>query len=240
MGNHPIPIAKHDGWAYVVVQKGAPKMVLPDQELSLRRGDVLIFDPDCAYGWIDKPATSCQPMTWLWQTPPAHSLITPKPGEFLRWRAKDEVLRQLVGINRLCQQVVGRAGETAQLVLRRAHLELDICLARTLCKPERVDQQYLIKMALHFLRQNRAELQPAKSLCEYLQVSPSTLRNLFYKHCGKGPQAVALDLRMTWARERMEAGQTTVKQVAYELGYRHPNDFSRAYKRYFGQAALRK
>lgn len=238
MGNHPIPLAKHDGWVYVVIQEGTPEMLLCWKKLSLQAGDVLIIDPECAYGWTDQSARACQPMTWMWRTAPAHSQITPKPGRFLHWRVKNEVLRELAGINRLCQREAGWAGETSRLVLRRTHLDLDICLSRSRCRRNEKDQQQLFKMALRFLRKNRADLQPARSLCEYLQVSPSTLRNLFQKNCGKRPQAVAQDLRMELAQERLKTGRVPVKQVAYELGYRHPNDFSRAYKRYFGQSAL--
>ena len=87
--------------------------------------------------------------------------------------------------------------------------------------------------ALHFLRHNPAALQPVKRLCEYLQVSPAAVRELFRRHLGRSPQAVALEVRMQHARGRL-AGGVAVKQIAFELGYRHANDFSRAYKRFFG------
>ena len=60
------------------------------------------------------------------------------------------------------------------------------------------------------------------------------MRNLFQSHSGQSPQAVALELRMQRARQRLADGIIPVKQVAYELGYGHANDFSRAYKRHFG------
>ncbi|MCX7006019.1 MAG: helix-turn-helix domain-containing protein [Kiritimatiellaeota bacterium] len=85
---------------------------------------------------------------------------------------------------------------------------------------------------MHFLRHNPGALQPAKRLCEYLQVSPAALRALFQQHHGRSPQAVALELRMQHARGQLARG-AAVKQVAAELGYRHANDLSRAYKRYF-------
>lgn len=74
-----------------------------------------------------------------------------------------------------------------------------------------------------------------KRLCEYLQISPSSLRNLFQEHCGKSPQAVAPGMRMERARKRLMARNVTVKEVACELGYSHPNDLWRAYKRFFGK-----
>lgn len=240
MGDHPIPLAQHEGWVYIAILEGTPGIILRDRQMSVRRGDVFIFHPDCAYGLADRPGVPCRPMTWLWRTPPAHSQLAPQPGSYLPLRANDAALRRLAGINRQCQRDVTLAGETSLLALRRAHLDLDIALAAVLGRPEKVNPHHRIRMALSFLHQNPAALQPAKSLCEYLQVSPATLRSLFHTHCGKGPQAVALDLRMQRAKQRLAAGNIQVKQIAYELGYQHPNDFSRAYKRYYGESAHRK
>jgi AraC-like DNA-binding protein len=44
---------------------------------------------------------------------------------------------------------------------------------------------------------------------------------------------------MRWAREQLSRKHASVKSVAYALGYRHPNDFSRAFKRQYGLTASR-
>ena len=240
LGDHPVPLAQHEGWVYAVVLEGTPGLVIRDRMIQTRRGDVFLFHPDCAYGWQDGPGLSCRLLCWLWRTPPAHSRLVPAAGGFLHLRVNGLALRRLAGINRQCQRDVIQAGETEGLTLRRAHLDLDICLAAALRLPEKANPHYRITMALNFLRQNPAAVQPVKGLCEYLQVSPATLRSLFQTHCGKGPQAVALEMRMERAQKRLAAGNIPVKEIAYELGYRHPNDFSRAYKRYFGASAVRR
>jgi AraC-like DNA-binding protein len=233
MGEHPIPLAMHDGWVYAVILEGAPTVLIRGRPRATQRGDVFIFHPDCAYGWRDQARRSCRLLTWLWRTPPAHSLLVPKPAGFTRLRAGEAALRRLVGINRDCLRAVAGAGEMAALALRRARLDLDLCLAAELGHAETADGRYRANLAVHFLRHNPAALQPAKSLCEYLQISPSALRQLFQKHHQRSPQAVALEVRMQHARGRLASG-VAVKQIAFELGYRHANDFSRAYKRFFG------
>jgi AraC-like DNA-binding protein len=40
---------------------------------------------------------------------------------------------------------------------------------------------------------------------------------------------------MNVGKKRLAEGNP-VKKVAYDLGYRHPGDFTRAYTRYFGHA----
>jgi AraC-like DNA-binding protein len=42
---------------------------------------------------------------------------------------------------------------------------------------------------------------------------------------------------MQWARQQLRDPTKSVKSVAYALGYRHPPDFSRAFKSHFGVTA---
>ena len=42
---------------------------------------------------------------------------------------------------------------------------------------------------------------------------------------------------MQWAREQLQTSDKSVKAIAYALGYRHPPDFSRAFKHHFGLTA---
>lgn len=236
MGEHPIPLARHEGWVYAVVLEGSPSVQLDERVQPARRGDVFIFHPDCAYGWRDKAHHSSRLLTWLWRTPPLHSQLVLPAGEFRKLQVGEHAMRRLLAINRDCLRAVGSAGEMAALELRRARLDLDLCLAAELGRTEPADRKFRANLAVHYLRHNPGALKPAQCLCEYLQISPAALRELFQLHHGRSPQAVALELRMQHARSQLAHG-ALVKQVAAELGYRHANDFSRAYKRYFEKEA---
>jgi AraC-like DNA-binding protein len=114
---------------------------------------------------------------------------------------------------------------------------LDICLARIAsCRPV-ANAQYRMKLAIEFLRNNPTERDPIRRLCEYLQISATALKDLFHKLAGESPKQFVLRWRMQAARAKLETGHISVKQVAYELGYQHPHDFSRAFKRFFGATA---
>jgi len=237
MGDHPIPLAMHDGWVYALILDGAPKLMLQSHQRPTKRGDVFIFHPDCAYGWQDKPKCASRMLTWLWRNPPTHSRLLPAPGDCWHIQSSQPQVRQLVGIHQHCLRDVGAIGETALLSLRRARLDLDICLASALGCVEPVNEPVRLNMALHFLRHNPAIKQPVKSLCEHFNMTPTTLRSLFQRHCGRSPQAVALEIRMNYAKKRLSHSDVAVKTVADELDYRHANDLSRAYKSYFGVGA---
>lgn len=235
-GESPIPPAMHEGWAYCAVLEGAPRAVLSRGARPTRPGSVFIFHPDCAYGWSDRPGAACRMLTWLWRTPPEHSALAPPPGEVKRLTLAPAALHHLSAIHAACLREVAAPSELAVLAIRRARLDLDIALARALGRHP-ADPRRRFNLAVQFLRQNPAELEPVKRLCEYLQVSPATLKTIFHEHCGQSPQAFALAERMGLARRRLAAGEGSIKQIAYELGYRHPNDFSRAFKRFFGATA---
>jgi AraC-like DNA-binding protein len=75
--------------------------------------------------------------------------------------------------------------------------------------------------------------QPAVRIADYLGISPSTLHRLFKQQVGHSPDEHFQELKMSVGKKRLTDG-SPVKKVAYELGYRHPGDFTRAYTRYFG------
>jgi two-component system response regulator YesN len=43
-------------------------------------------------------------------------------------------------------------------------------------------------------------------------------------------------LKMARAQELLETDRFSVKEIAYALGYKHPNDFSRAFKQFVGKS----
>jgi AraC-like DNA-binding protein len=237
MGDHPIPLALHDGWVYAVILEGNPTLKFADSRCRTRPGDVFILHPDCAFGWEDKPRQAARMISWLWRNAPTHSKLAPVAGKWCRIKVAADRLRQLVAIHQHCLREVRATGETALLSLQRARLDLDICLARALSRAEPADRHVRLSVALHFLRHHPGIKHPVKGLCEHLNITPATLRALFQRHCRRSPQAVALDIRMHYAQQRFSRDKASVKEVAYELGYHHANDLSRAYREYFGAPA---
>lgn len=236
-GDSPIPTSMHDGWVYVAILEGAPTLVTRDGLRKVQAGSVLVIHPDCAYGWTDKPRRPSRILTWLWRSAPALASIQPVPGGFRCFKPDRATLRRLASLHANCVREVATPDEVAVLSLHCARLELDIALARAENRPPEVDSRYRMKLALEFLRNNPAEHEPARRLCEYLQLTPAALNELFRRHGGESAKRFLLRWRMELAREKLRGGRLPAKQVAFELGYRHANDFSRAFKRFFGVTA---
>ncbi len=238
-GEAPIESSSHDGWHYFVVLEGSPTLVVRGRAQRMPAGTVSICHPECPVGHRDRPKGRCSILTWIWRSQPTHSALRPKPGDFLKVTLEQDLLRQLKNLHAQCRKAVAHANERSMLQLHAARLQLDLCLLEAREHRQAADEDFRINMAMEYLRNHLDEPEPIKHLCEYLQISGASLKRLFHEHTGKSPRAFALDWRMQWAREQLLPAQASVKSVAYALGYRHPNDFSRAFKRYYGLTASR-
>ena len=237
-GDAPAEPQPHDGWHYFVVLAGNPILLVNGQRIPTRPGFVSICHPDVPVGHGDRPGLGSQMLTWVWRSPPSHAGLAPA-AQPLVLQAGAAALRRLKQLHEHCRQAVARASEHSLLQLRtaRLQLELELHLAEGR-QPERgAEPAFRFSLATEYLRTHRDLPNPVRHLCEYLNISEASLRRLFQSACGRSPRAYALGWRLQWAREQLETTDTPVKSLAYSLGYRNPNDFSRAFKRHHGLAA---
>jgi AraC-like DNA-binding protein len=176
-------------------------------------------------------------LTWVWRTPPATSVLQPAPGDSLRFMLNRPSLRRLKALHGECREGIGSTHERSRLRLRIARLQLDLILLECIENEEASRGDFRLELAIDFLRNHLPDREPVKRLAEYLHLSETSLQRFFRAHTGKNPREFALQWRMAWAREQLAKSGASVKSIAYALGYRHANDFSRAFKRHHGQRA---
>jgi len=233
-GEPPLAPRTHEGWHYFVVAGGAPKLLVNSETVPTQSGSVSVGDPECPIGHRDEPGKSCQMLTWIWRTPPAHSALRPPPGGCLRLELSPGQLRRLKHLHTQCRQAVADSNEQGMVRLRAARLYLDLCLLEALQHRPAADERMRIDLAVQYMRNHLGDSTLLPGLCEYLQVSKASLNRLFRKHTNNSPRAFAQELRMQWAHKQLTNPKNSVKSVSYELGYRHSPDFSRAFKQHFG------
>ena len=238
-GDAPANARAHDGWHYFVVLAGTPLLHVNGRTFPTRPGLVSVADPECVVGHSDRPGVKCDMLTWVWRTPPATSVLQPPPGESLRFILDRTSLRRLKALHGDCREVIGRTNERSRLRLRVARSQLDLILLESVEQEEAGNDDFRLELAIDFLRNHLQDREPVKLLAEFLHLSETSLQRLFRAHTGKSPREFALQWRMTWAREQLARRGASVKSVAYSLGYRHANDFSRAFKRHHGKTASR-
>jgi AraC-like DNA-binding protein len=238
-GEPPIGPTAHEGWHYFLVLAGSPSLVVKGKEIPTGPGLISIGDPNCPIGHVDRPGSVCEMLTWVWRTPPTHSALRPEKNGCLRLNLDREQMRRLKHLHFQCRDAVADCNERSMLQLRATRLLTDLCLLEA-HEHRRVPTASLrLELAIQYLRNHVGENQTIHGLCEYLQISKASLYRLFQEQLGKGPRAIAQELRMQWAREQLHNSKQSVKSVAFALGYRHSPDFSRAFKQHFGITASR-
>lgn len=236
-GDTPVAAAMHEGWHYFLVLHGSPRLVFEDTAIQAPRGTLCLSHPDCVIGHDDQKGAGCEMLTWIWRTAPTHSALRPLAGEHLLLQLTEAQIRLLRRLHAQSREAVAGSNERSTLQLSSARLQLDLSLLEAFEPESGADGNFRVELAIGYLRNHMSERPSLKSLCDYLQVSEASLKRLFHQHTGKSPRDFVQEWRMAWARDHLLPNEGSVKSAAYALGYRHPADFSRAYKAHFGRLA---
>lgn len=235
---HPIPRSRHPGWVYFLIRRGAPTLRLEGTAIhTTHPGEVIVVGPDCASGWTDTGDGVTDLLTWVWRSPPRCAAPSFSADGFRSFGTSLRLRRTLEAIHDSCRREVEGLDAFVKPALEQQRLAMDVAIARavqhTVAPPE---SALRLELALRWLAQNLSEPRPVSALCDYLQVSPATLNRLFQAHLSESPASHHARLKIDRARQLLIEG-AAAKEVAYALGYRHPNDFSRAFKKAVGIGA---
>jgi AraC-like DNA-binding protein len=236
-GESGIPLSLHHGWVYCLVLQGNPILRLASAARQVHPGQLLVIGPDCASGWTASSLESvAELLTWVWNGAPRCPRLGPKADGGQSFNSDRALIRALQHIHSLCRQELEKPDILSALALEELRFRMDIAISRFKGGNRSAPEYALrLELALRWLTQNLRERNPVAPLCEYLQISPVTLNRLFRTHLHESASAYHTRMRMKWAGRMLKNGAVAVKQVAYELGYLHANDFSRAFKRFTGR-----
>jgi AraC-like DNA-binding protein len=235
-GRYPVPVSRRAGWQYVLITRGEPTLLLEDGARKLRPGHLLIIPPGCATGWADSPDAISELLLWIWRKEPNCAECTTPRTLYRQWAINPRLWKKLEQLHTQCYEEVERPDELSYLTLEQLHVAVDVAITRLIRPKARApDPSVRMELAVHWMAHNLAECKPNSSLCEYLRISPATLVRMFQAQRGESPSDYYQRLRMARARELLKIARWSVKDVAATLGYRHPNDFSRAFKRATGK-----
>ena len=235
-GRNPIPVTHHSGWRYMLVNHGNPTLVLEDHQEILSPGDFLIVAPECASGLVDQSDEVSDLLVWLWRTPPGCAECVVAPRTYRRWSVGTRLCHILEECYRLCQEEVARPDELSKLAIKQLHRRIDLAVARLVRrKTQPPEASVRMELAIHWMTYNLAGANPIGDLCKYLHVSHATLIRMFQTQHGESPGDYHQRLKMTRAQGLLQTGRFSIKEVADALGYKHANDFGRAFKRFFGE-----
>ena len=237
-GESGIPVSLHHGWVYCVVLQGNPILQLVSRAISLQPGQVLVLGPDCASGWMANSLESVSELlTWVWKGVPRCPGLGSSANGVQTFSADRALIRTLQQVHSLCRRELEKPDALSALALEELRFRMDVAISRFRTpNPAAPESALRLELALRWLAQNIPERNPIAPLCEYLQLSAVTLNRLFRTHLHESVTAYHARTRMERASLLLKHDGVVVKEVAYELGYLHANDFSRAFKKFTGRS----
>ena len=236
-GESRVPVSLHHGWVYCLVLHGSPELQFVSAAIRVQPGQIVILGPDCASGWAASTVESvAELLTWVWNGAPRCPGLGPAADGVQTFTANRALIRTLQQIHSLCRQELEKPDMLSALALEELRFRMDVAISRFKSpNPSAPEPALRLELALRWLAQNGREPNPVAPLCEYLQVSPVTLNRLFRTHLGESVAGYHTRIRMERASQLLKRKGVAVKEVAYELGYLHANDFSRAFKKFVGR-----
>jgi AraC-like DNA-binding protein len=231
-GRHPTTPSTSDTWSYSLILRGTPTILLSDGPHRLAPNHAALVAPPRLYefGFRDEPNAVAEVLIWTWRTPPLLSEIQPPASGYLLFHLDAKAKERVKAVHAACRREVASPDQFTARLLRGYRMQLETELARQLTgQASMTDRKRMIELAVGWMGQHLECAHPVFLLCDYLQVARSTLDKLFHDAFGESPSGYHRRLRMEKARELLEAGKP-VKEVAFHLGYKHANDFSRAFR----------
>ncbi len=233
----PIPVSRHDGWVCVVIEEGSPMLRAASVSRRLTPGALALIGPDCAFGWKPSGAGSCRILLWMWKgfSDPA---LAGEPRSGWRIRMLDAVGRKSFRmIHDLCRREVLR-GEPSAGYIEGCRMIFEETLRRVVLDSvaDAAPNSELVRQVDVWMAAHLDSKEPVARLCDYLNISQSSLYRRFRDETGVSPLERFQQLRMNEAKRLLAGGGTTVKEIAFRLGYAHFNDLSRAYRKHFGKS----
>lgn len=228
----PIPQHKNPGWSYYLLRSGTVRICRGDTEQILQASQCLLAGPDYSYGLRHAEGERCEVLVWIFRSASTQPSLA-IPTDTCRIVTLDAATRRFVEqLHAQTREEITRVREFFEPSLLHLRELLDIQLARSMNGPRNDStEDKCMALAYHWMLNNLELRDPVRSLCDYLQISPSTLHRMCRRQFRMAPGALHRRLRMQEAQRLIEEEGWQVKQAAYRLGYRHPNDLSRALSR---------
>jgi AraC-like DNA-binding protein len=231
-GRHPTQPIANEQWSYSVILKGAPIILLEQGPYRLAPSQMIVVAPHRRYqiGFRDEPDAHAEVLIWIWRTPPLVREIRPPLGGHLLVQLDGPTRKRLEALHAACRREVSHFDSFTAKAIRGLRLQIDTELVRRLVGHNTTpDRRRLLDLAVHWMESNLRHANPVFLLCDYLQISRSTLNEIFDDAFKESPSVHYRRLRMKKGADLLDQG-ASVKEVAFKLGYKHANDFSRAFR----------
>jgi AraC-like DNA-binding protein len=226
----PQGITTRDGWLYFTTRRGTPHLLVGPRKVAVQAGELVILHPDCACGFDDEAGSVTEICTWVWRSPSRWSSLHPAAGSFAKLSLSPDHAQKIRILHDQTRREIQTSDENTRIALDLLRQQLDLTLVRSQSdRPQPATDHQRLELACRWIDQHLHDHNSVAGLCDYLQLSPSTLNRIFQRCLLVNVRAYAKQARLRRAQHLIMKDGMSVKEAAYTLGYRFPNDLSRAF-----------
>ncbi len=176
------------GRGMMLILRGSPTILLGEGPLRLQPGQAILTAPPCDYtaGFLDESDEYCEILAWIWRTPPLWTEVRPRQRDHYLCRVNEQSRQRLRAAHGVCRQEVEQWDKFSAQFLRGVRVQLETVLARSVgADPSAGSHQQITGAASRWLDQDFHQPNAILLLCDYLQVSRSTLDRVFAVRFGR-------------------------------------------------------
>ncbi len=223
----PIPKSQHHGWVIALILEGRPILQTDYGEIHLYPGNIVTIAPTQASGWNSPENTECKFLLWVWQKSPNISSF--HPSNIWKRKLSSQQKLHFQTLHDLCRKETTAIDSLSNQSLEGHFHILTAALHRVDTSPNKNtrDEERLHKATV-WIQKNLDSPQPIARLCDFLNISQSSLHRLFTNHMSISPNSFLRNQKMLAAQAMLDKESSSLKEVAYQLGYRYPGDLRRA------------
>lgn len=223
------PLAVHydRGTSYYILVSGEILLTAGKERRAVQGPTAFLIDSDCPFGISQENRGNVEVLVWVWKDRPDLSELNPSPGGIFILCLRPQSLNSLEELHIRCRKEVSISDNCLPHTLPalRSLIEAEI-LRASRSTPATGNLRW--ELAHSWMMNNLSIHTPVPALCDYLGMSPSALHRFFHQQINLAPGAYFRRLKWAEARRLIDTEGLQLKAAAYQLGYRHPNDLSRA------------
>lgn len=226
---NPLPVHYDRGTNYFILVSGEIELSVGNEQKIVQGPSAILIDSDCRFGITQKRRETVGILVWVWKDRPQLPEIQISEGGHLVLDLKTASLEALKDLHTRCRKEIAMSDSVLPSTLNALRQLLEVEILRA-SRPTAVTGDLRWELAHSWMMNNLSIHTPVPALCDYLGMSPSALHRFFRTQVQLSPGAYFRKLKWQEARRLVHTEGWQVKAAAYHLGYRHPNDLSRALK----------
>ena len=233
--NYRIDRSNFPFYSIEFVARGKGTVILKDKEYSLFAGRVFSYGPGIAHvitTEVDDPLVKYFVDFIGSDASRMLRKFGPAPGCVVQV-ASPEVILQI--FEDLIKN--GQTDSPYTLLLCKTFLEqliLKIAETSIVEHPRTTASFYTYQSSREVIEKNFLTLRSLDQIAEECNIDSAYLCRLFKRFGNRSPYQYLMRMKMNFAAKRLQSTNSSVKEIAFELGFSDPFHFSRVFKRIFG------